>query len=182
MSCKNYEELIDGFLDNELEEYEALLLQHHFQECRKCKERFKRTINLAALIKSEIGGMHVPQPSEDFSRKVVAAIGQADSSFTEEIKARQNPLAKLLASLGKPLVAASLAAAAALIIVVSLFFVPSGRQERFLTVYELAKEKGLVVVRADDGIDHLINEHLYRSRQSSLVIDRAIIERAAASK
>lgn len=181
MSCKNYEELIDGFLDNSLEGYEAVLMQHHLKGCHRCKERLKRAISVVALIKSEIAGIQGPQPGEEFSRKVLCAIGLADSNSIGSKEAPQSLLAPFWAALRKPLVAASLVAAVALLIF-SVLFIASGQQKRFLTVYELAAEKGQTRISADDGIDHFINEHLYRYSQSSLVIDREMIVRLSAAK
>ena len=61
MNCEEAEDLMSPYLDNELLQFKAQLLENHLEECSACKrkvEEFRR-------IREEMRGMEFPQPTDE---------------------------------------------------------------------------------------------------------------------
>ena len=65
MNCEEAEELIGPYLDGELLQFKAQLLENHVQQCERCKSALDRARKLSA----EMKGMKFSEPTRDQLRE-----------------------------------------------------------------------------------------------------------------
>ncbi|MCD4655184.1 zf-HC2 domain-containing protein [bacterium] len=62
MKCSEYEVMIAGYIDNELDRERTLLLEKHLKECRSCCIELER----AKMMKSTLDMMAIRTPEDDY--------------------------------------------------------------------------------------------------------------------
>lgn len=60
--CSEFEILITGFVDNELDSDEQVRLQEHLQSCQSCRQELER----AKMLKTTLDMMAIRTPEDDF--------------------------------------------------------------------------------------------------------------------
>lgn len=61
MNCREAQELISPYLDGELLQFKAQMLENHLEECTRCEEALKKYRKL----REEMQGMKFSEPTED---------------------------------------------------------------------------------------------------------------------
>lgn len=74
MSCHRARELIDPFIDGELDTRQALVLRRHFEECEACKLAHRNQLTLRSALK---GKSLYHRPTADLRKRIRAALRQS---------------------------------------------------------------------------------------------------------
>ena len=95
MDCNEAQDLIDGYVDHELDLVSSLEVQRHLETCVACSHVFQNRQTLQASIRS--GGLYHSLPT-DLEKRVMASISQAsqaDLTRQPETPSLANPMFRL---------------------------------------------------------------------------------------
>lgn len=81
MNCKDFEELISPYLDNELDDVERLSFAEHLGRCKACSDKYQKVLKAVSLCRN-LEDLQLP---DDFTQKLMGRIDSMsrESSETE---------------------------------------------------------------------------------------------------
>ncbi len=84
-NCKDFEEMLEKYIDNELKKEEVEILKIHMDQCSACREM----LEFSKAIRTELKKIELPDPPSDFVERVNLRINEnADISFKKQNFAR----------------------------------------------------------------------------------------------
>jgi anti-sigma factor RsiW len=140
MDCSRYRKLLSAYLDNELLEDELAEVNEHLKVCPGCTRELERLRLVQTLYKLELENKVAPQPSFDFSQRVVdLALEEEVSEGVRSWNIRswwKRIISKLKSPSLRPVAAATLIA---ILLIISVgIFSTFKKRERLVDVYQLA--------------------------------------------
>jgi len=141
MDCSRYQKLLSAYLDDELLEGELAEVNGHLKVCPGCTRELERLRLVQTLYKLELENKIAPQPSSNFSQRVVALAFERNASEDIRSWSIRDWLERIVSKLRSPSlrpVAIATSLALLLIIVVGVFSTFKKSGERLVDVYQLA--------------------------------------------
>ena len=82
MSCHRARELIDPFIDGELDRRQAGALRRHLNECRACKLGYRNQLTLHSGLKDT--SLHY-RPADDLRERIRASVRQSLKDIVDSV-------------------------------------------------------------------------------------------------
>jgi mycothiol system anti-sigma-R factor len=89
MNCQEVANLMDGYLDGELDALTSQKIEQHLRDCRKCEEAFEAHTALAHAISRDVPYYKAPA---ELRQRVQSSLRDAAGASAARGVARQNPL------------------------------------------------------------------------------------------
>lgn len=178
MKCKNFQELISAFIDNELNLRETLRLKRHIKSCEHCREELKIIGKVQNECQNEGLSWVAPQPSEEFSSTLMNIIHNLPAHQKERNPFFLNkPLFIIrdwfISLMRRPIITFSLSGAT-LALLIGLMVFSGIQKDKLQTVYELEQKDTTLVAEKD--INYYINEYAINASETPDVFREGIIE------
>ena len=190
MSCLEHQELISGYLDDELSKGEVKKLLTHLEDCSKCKADLSFLVRQKEKVHSLRSVFSGPAPSPGFSQKVMDEINQSPL-FPETKKSVSNFsdfVNWLLFPIKKPAYAGLFSVLILVGILTGFFvgeYIPGQGDTELMSVYELQAKTSLpdtlqpVNIEEGEEEKNIVFHHVASSSMGTLAPEPGLLKYTA---